>query len=87
MRLLIFLGLKVVEIGVLVFVPYLMGHTCIAENIMPSFNTMNFLLFWIRGFCTTSLLMVGIFIVAGFGEGLKYIIKKNWHLAGKILGK
>ena len=76
-RILVFLGLKVVEIGAVVFIPYWVGRFIC--GICPKFKTIG-APYWLEG----------IFALAFFGAGVIAvviaisIVLNNWEWAGKI---
>ena len=80
MRILIFLGLKVVEIGGIIILPYEIGKLSFAYglNLFPPFCKLGL---WVQGIWVTLLLLFAIF---GIIKCLIFIIKQNWLWAGRI---
>ena len=78
---LLFLGLKIVEIPAIVFIPYLICKHFIApfdENIA----SMNVVEMWFFGFGVPLVFIIGTGLVCLF---VSIAIKANWDLAEKIL--
>lgn len=77
MRLLLFILLKVLEIGTVIFVPYYLGKLIfdIDEKFMC----------WLMGIAIL-ILTIGIVIISPLlWEAINYFIEFNWSLVNKIL--
>ena len=84
MKILLFLGLKVTEISVIIFIPYWLGRLM---HKIPFF-TVSKMPCWITGFFGIIMLIVAfgiVFII--IVEILPTICRANWRWVGKILQK
>ena len=77
----IFLGLKVAEIGTVVFGPYYLG--VLLEKWSFYNNNMNIDNYWISGLAFIWLICV----ICGFLVCLYFLLKGNWLWAKKIIKK
>ena len=75
MRILLFIGLKVVEILAGVFVPYLVGR--ITPLIPPYSKDITGFEYWFMGLITIAFAVLIIIVVIAF-------VKVNWHWAKKL---
>jgi len=82
MKLLVFVVLKVLEIGTIIFVPYLTGKYV---NLMWGWQMggleLGMIWYWFAGLIN---LLVYLSVICLLIPMIKEIIKKNWSLAGKI---
>ena len=82
MRILKFILLKVVEVSVIIFVPYGVGKMPILKKIY--FCNDNIFLSWMNGFSAIFGVLFILFIpFVMLSEIVPYFIKLNWEWAGK----
>lgn len=80
MRILKFILLKVVEVSVIIFVPYWVGKFMYVQDILIMADKNNIFMVWFVGVMHI-LFLIGIFLIL-LGV-LPWFIKSNWKLAGK----
>ena len=80
-RIIIFIGLKIAELSILVFIPFGLGMVAHKYNLAFSEASTNLLGIWFTGFANIvffAIMPLGILIVLGL------IISLNWDWAGKL---
>ena len=78
-RILVFIGLKVAEIGAIIFVPYWLG-----KYVCNSFEYPQASSYWVEGVFMIFVVLAAILIVGVSVAGIVSLIYGNWEWAGKI---